>query len=140
MPIEACSGNATARSGCMARDDRAQRCRRTRRATPSAPLDESTTGLFLDPADIVVERADFSAVASAIARLPERQREAIVLREFCGLSYEQVAAAMALSGSAGDSLLLAGPTRLVEQIGEIPAPLRGILVVPGAFREELWRA
>ena len=58
--------------------------------------------------------------SSAIAELPARQREALVLREFCGLSYEQVAAAMSVSGSAVDSLLSRARRRLVEQLGDIP--------------------
>src|SRR5918992_957882 len=76
-------------------------CHRARRTTQTTELDDRTIGTLLDPAEIVANRADLSEIASAIARLPPRQREAIVLREFCGLSYEQVAAVMSLSGSAG---------------------------------------
>ena len=114
-------------------------CRRTWRVAPTAPLDEGKAGTVLDPADIVAERADLSEVASAIADLPDRQREALVLREFCGLSYEQVASAMNVSEPAVDSLLSRARRTLSERFGEIPAAARGAFVVPASFREELTR-
>jgi RNA polymerase sigma factor (sigma-70 family) len=114
-------------------------CRHSRRRTPTAPLDEGTTGINLDPAEIVANRAEFSAVASAIAALPPRQREALVMRELCGLSYEQVAAAMSVSESAVESLLSRARRRLVETVGYVPRAARGALVVPASFREELSR-
>jgi RNA polymerase sigma factor (sigma-70 family) len=114
-------------------------CRRAWRTTRTAPLDESNTVTALDPADIVADRADLSDVTTAIAELPERQREALILREFWGLSYEQVAAAMRLSGSAVDSLLSRARRRLSERLGYIPGTARGALVVPASLREELSR-
>jgi RNA polymerase sigma factor (sigma-70 family) len=114
-------------------------CKRTGRAPRPAPLDEATTASYLDPAEIVADRADLSDVTGAIAELPARQREALVLREFCGLSYEQVAAAMSVSGAAVDSLLSRARKHLVEQLGEIPRSAHGTLLVPAAFREELER-
>ena len=103
------------------------------------PLDDGRTGTLLDPADIVADRADLSAVANAIGKLPPRQREALVLREFCGLSYEQVAAAMSLSLPVVDSLLSRARRRLTERVGYIPKAARGALVVPASLREELAR-
>jgi RNA polymerase sigma factor (sigma-70 family) len=114
-------------------------CRRTWKAAPTAPLDEGTVGTILDPADIVAERADLAEVTRAIAELPERQRQALVLREFWGLSYDQVAAAMRLSGSAVDSLLSRARRRLSERLGYIPRAARGALVVPASLREDLSR-
>jgi RNA polymerase sigma factor (sigma-70 family) len=115
-------------------------CRRARRTASTAPLDEETAQSLVDPADVVAHRADLSDVASAIADLPDRQREALVLREFCGLSYEQVAAAMSVSGAAVDSLLSRARRRLVEQLGDIPRVAQGVLVVPASLREELSRS
>jgi RNA polymerase sigma factor (sigma-70 family) len=112
-------------------------CRSTRRTAPSAPLDEERIGTLLDPADIVADRSDLSDIANAIAELPDRQREALVLREFCGLSYDQVAAAMSVSGAAVDSLLSRARRRLIEQLGDIPRAAHGTLVVPASLREEL---
>jgi RNA polymerase sigma factor (sigma-70 family) len=114
-------------------------CRRTGRTARPAPLDEDRTGTMLDPANIVAERAQLSEVAHAISGLPDRQREALVLREFCGLSYEQVAAAMSISGAAVDSLLSRARRRLVEQLGEIPRATHGTFLVPATLRDELAR-
>jgi RNA polymerase sigma factor (sigma-70 family) len=114
-------------------------CRRMWRATPTAPLDERTAFTALDPADIVADRADLSDVASAIAALPVRQREALVLREFCGFSYEQVAEALSVSAAAVESLLSRARRRLAEQCADIPKAARGALLVPATLREELSR-
>jgi RNA polymerase sigma-70 factor (ECF subfamily) len=112
-------------------------CHRARRTASPAPLDEETAVSLVDPADVVAHRADLSDVAGAIAELPDRQREALVLREFCGLSYEQVAAVMSISGAAVDSLLSRARRRLVEQLGDIPRVAQGVLVVPASLREQL---
>jgi RNA polymerase sigma factor (sigma-70 family) len=114
-------------------------CRRVSRTVRPAQLAEETTGTHLDPADIVAGRSELSAVAGAIAELPARQREALILREFCGLSYEQVAVAMSVSGAAVDSLLSRARRRLVEQLGDIPQAAAGAFVVPATLREELSR-
>ena len=114
-------------------------CRRAWRKAPPPPLEVVAADTLHDPADIVEERADMSAVATAIGRLPERQREALVLREFCGLTYEQVAAAMSVSQPVVDSLLSRARRGLTERVGYIPKAARGALVVPPSFREELAR-
>jgi RNA polymerase sigma factor (sigma-70 family) len=114
-------------------------CRRTWRTVHTSELDDHACGTALDPADIVVDRAELSEVARAIAELPDRQREALVLREFCGLSYEQVAAAMSLSGAAIDSLLSRARRRVSEQFGDLPRAARGVILVPPSFREALSR-
>ena len=115
-------------------------CRRAwRKAPPPPPLELVTADTLHDPADIVEERADLSAVATAIGRLPERQREALVLREFCGLTYDQVAAAMSVSRPVVDSLLSRARRGLTERVGYIPKAARGALVLPPSFRDELAR-
>jgi RNA polymerase sigma factor (sigma-70 family) len=115
-------------------------CRRAlRTARPAPPLDEATVPTFHDPADIVADRAELSEVADAIGKLPARQREALVLREFCGLSYQQVAAAMSVTEPVVDSLLSRARRGLSERFGDIPGAARGALVVPVSLREELAR-
>jgi RNA polymerase sigma factor (sigma-70 family) len=114
-------------------------CRRAWRKAPPPALEVVATDTLHDPADIAEERADLSAVATAIGRLPERQREALVLREFCGLTYEQVAAAMSVSRPVVDSLLSRARRGLTERVGYIPKAARGALVLPPSFRDELAR-
>ena len=93
-------------------------CRRVwRTSRPLPPLDEARTGTLLDPADIVADRAELSEVADAIGQLPPRQREALVLREFCGLSDEQVAAVMSVTERVVDSLLSRARRGLTERVG-----------------------
>jgi RNA polymerase sigma factor (sigma-70 family) len=114
-------------------------CRRTRSATRVAPLDDDPADATSDPADIVADRADLSDVAGAIADLPSRQREALVLREFCGLSYEQIADAMSVSEAAVDSLVSRARRRVIDRIGEIPRSAGSVLAVPASLRDELAR-
>jgi RNA polymerase sigma-70 factor, ECF subfamily len=53
-----------------------------------------------DPAAIAEQRERFAAVARHVASLPPEQRAALVLRDFEGLSYEQVADALEVSAAA----------------------------------------
>ena len=64
-----------------------------------------------------------AAVRAAIARLPERQRQALVLHRFQGLRYVEVAAAMGTSLAGVESLIqraLAGLRADLAQRGETP--------------------
>lgn len=53
-----------------------------------------------DPAEIAEQRERFAAVARSVVSLPPEQRAALVLRDFEGLSYEEVAAALGVSVAA----------------------------------------
>jgi RNA polymerase sigma-70 factor (ECF subfamily) len=76
---------------------------RMREPLPSAELDGQTSSS--DPVADAIRNADLAAMWSAIAELPRQQRDALLLREFGGLSYEELAGALAVSGSAVESLL-----------------------------------
>lgn len=55
-------------------------------------LDETSTELVAgEPAEIVAQREQLRAVTRAIAELPADQRAVLVLREFEGLSYNELA-------------------------------------------------
>jgi RNA polymerase sigma-70 factor (ECF subfamily) len=54
----------------------------------------------VDPADTAEQRERLRAVTRAVAALPGEQRAALVLREFEGLSYDQVADVLNTSVSA----------------------------------------
>src|SRR4051794_21711647 len=62
-------------------------------------LDEDFDGV-MRPDQAVEQRERLRVVVSAIQELPERQREALVLRELEGRSYESVAAELGVSGGA----------------------------------------
>jgi RNA polymerase sigma-70 factor (ECF subfamily) len=70
-------------------------------------------------------RADLVALWRAIDALPVPQREALLLREFGGLSYEELAAALAVSRSAVESLLFRARRGLRERLSEAYAGLAG---------------
>lgn len=61
---------------------------------PADPLTDTQPNPRLDPVDTAEQRARLQAVTRAIAKLPGDQRAALILREFEGLSYDQVADAL----------------------------------------------
>ena len=58
-------------------------------------------------------------VRSALADLPDRQRSALVLVHYEGLSQQEAAAVMSLSVDALESLLARGRRRLREQLADV---------------------
>jgi RNA polymerase sigma factor (sigma-70 family) len=76
---------------------------RMREPLPTAEVDGEPSPV--DPLAVAIRNADLAAMWSAIAALPRQQRDALLLREFGGLSYEDLAGALAVSGSAVESLL-----------------------------------
>jgi RNA polymerase sigma-70 factor (ECF subfamily) len=78
-----------------------------------------------DPVAEAIRRADLAALWSAIEVLPRPQRDALLLREFGGLSYEELGAALGVSGSAVESLLFRARRRLRTQLRAVYASLSG---------------
>lgn len=93
-----------ARNECLAR----------LRARASGPL--STDGEPEDAASgthaAAVSREQVAELRDALAELPEQQREAILLREVRGLSYAEVAALLAVTTPAVESLIFRARRRL----------------------------
>ena len=127
VPREPAAWLATiARNECRSRA-------RSRMATPLALVDD------LDECGEDLERTagrheDVRALRAAIAALPPQQRDAVILREFYGLSYHEVAAALDVSHSAAESLLF----RSRQRLQEVLAPLRDAAssaTAPLALRE-----
>lgn len=58
---------------------------------PTVVLDEDHLGPSADPSTTIEQRERLRAITAQIQALPPDQRAALVLREFEGLSYEQVA-------------------------------------------------
>lgn len=67
---------------------------------PTTRLDEVELEAGADPARTAEHRARLGAVSHAIADLPPEQRAAFVLREFEGLSYQQVGEVLGISLAA----------------------------------------
>ena len=70
------------------------------------------------PEDRLVRAQEAARVRAAIARLPERQRMAVILSRFEGLSYEEIAAALETSVSSVESLLFRARQGLARDLGE----------------------
>ncbi len=75
--------------------------RRMREPLPSIEAD----GDVPDPVVAAASRADLGELWRAIGELPDKQKEALLLREFSGLSYSELATALAVSEPAVESLL-----------------------------------
>lgn len=79
----------------------------------------------VDPVYEAIRRADLAALWRAIRALPRQQRDALLLREFAGLRYDELAAALAVTEPAVESLLFRARARLRLQL----QPLRASVVV-----------
>ena len=80
-------------------------------------------------------RAEFADLRAELAALPEKQREAVVLRDLYGLRYDEVAKALGTSRPAVEGLLFRGRRRLQQRLR--PGFAAGVLVVPLALRESI---
>jgi RNA polymerase sigma factor (sigma-70 family) len=74
------------------------------RALAEQPLDERIDGVER-PDQAFERRQGLAQVIAAVQELPERQRDAIVLRELEGRSYEEISAALGVTGGAVRQLL-----------------------------------
>src|SRR5207237_3837022 len=67
---------------------------------------------------------ELSPLGEALERLPENQQRAILLREWQGLSYREIAEELDLSQSAVETLIFRARRSLVDGL-EAPLPRRG---------------
>jgi RNA polymerase sigma factor (sigma-70 family) len=93
------------------------------------PLDERLDGVEL-PEQALERRQGLREVLAAVQALPTRQRDAIVLRELEGRSYEEIAAMLGVTGGAVRQLLNRARTTLrsgataltpVDLLARVPA-------------------
>jgi RNA polymerase sigma factor (sigma-70 family) len=125
---------AIARNECRARI-------RKRMRSPLA-LEAEIGEQFPDPRDIIDQterRAELAALTAAIADLPSRQREAVALRDFLGLSYEEVASTLSVSVPVVESLLFRARRRLRDTVRTVPRYAAGLVGIPLALRATLSR-
>lgn len=121
--------------GTIARNE----CRHRLRSRRAEPLTLVTEPSGDETQREVGRRAEAEALCAALAELPPQQRDAIVLREFYGLSYAEVAAALGLTGAAVETLLFRSRRRLQEHLRPLRAAL-GVLAVPPSLADSLAQA
>ena len=69
-------------------------------------------------------RDELIGVEDALRQLPDRQRQAVLLRDWRGLSYEEVAAQLGVSHAAVETLIFRGRRTLAELLDESPQATR----------------
>ncbi len=93
---------------------------RMRRRRPQVPVEDAPEPVDPDPG--VLARMASSetgrAVAAAIGELPERQRQAVMLRHFEGWSNPQIGEALDCSVEAVESLLARARRQLAQRLGD----------------------
>ena len=86
------------------------------------PVDAEPTEFGIDAHSAAVSRYEVATLREALADLPRLQREAILLREFRGLSYDEVAHAMSVTTGAVESLIFRARRTLQVKLSEaLPA-------------------
>jgi RNA polymerase sigma factor (sigma-70 family) len=99
---------AIARNVCMARHRAGGR--RRERETLQDPVVLQDVSAAPEPFD------GLTGIEEALARLPESQRQAILLREWRGFSYREIAEELGLSGAAVETLIFRARRSLAEQL------------------------
>ena len=77
-----------------------------------------------DPGRSLERRETVDRVRAAVAELPERQRAAVVLKRFQGLSYREIAEVLDTTEAAVESLLQRAAVALRRSLGALPEPGR----------------
>ena len=91
---------------------------RLRKRRPQVPVEDAPEPIDPDPSVLerMVQTEQSKAIAGAIAELPDRQREALILRHFEGLSNPEIGEALECSVEAVESLLARARRRLAKQM------------------------
>lgn len=92
-------------------------------ATPAAELSESLPGARSAAAEVET-REELRDLMERLQALPETQRAALVMRELEGLSHEEIAAALGVSGGAARQAIFRARAALREGFGLlVPLPV-----------------
>ena len=93
---------------------------RLRKRRPQVPVEDAPEPVDPDPSVLerMAESETAKAVAAAIGELPERQRQALILRHFEGYSNPEIGEAMECSVEAVESLLARARRQLANMMQE----------------------
>jgi RNA polymerase sigma factor (sigma-70 family) len=105
--------------------------RRMREPLPDEDLEVAAGG---DPAEQAVRSEEVESLRHALARLPGQQRHAFLLREFSGLSYEELADELGVTRPAVESLLFRARQQLRVSLR---TALAAVTSAPMSFRDWL---
>jgi RNA polymerase sigma factor (sigma-70 family) len=98
---------------------------------PALELDEARAP-GMSPEELAEQREEISRLLAGLRDLPEPQRAAIVMRELEGLSHEQIAASLGLSGGAVRQSIYRARRALRDAAGMlVPMPLLRQLLEEG---------
>jgi RNA polymerase sigma factor (sigma-70 family) len=87
-----------------------------------------------NPAELLERREELTDLMHRLQLLPEPQRAAIVMRELEGLSHEEIAAALGLSGGGARQAIYRARQKLRGGLGLLlPLPLLKVLLAGGAL-------
>lgn len=132
-------GNAVREPGAwlatIARNECAGRARA--RTREPLPLLDADLAHMRGPEAELDRKAVAVELRHAISELPEKQREAVVLRDLYGLRYTEVGAALGMSVASVESLLFRARRSLRISLKPV---VSGALVVPVAVREGIAQA
>ena len=113
-------------------------CRRRATARMREPLvlvDDDPGQVSPSVEETALGREEAAALYAELAVLPDKQREAVVLRDIYGLRYDEVATALGTSRPAVEALLFRARRRLQRRLR--PGLVAGVLVVPLAVQESI---
>jgi RNA polymerase sigma factor (sigma-70 family) len=102
------------------------------RPPAAAELNDGIGGV-LSAAEEAERREEIAELISRLQALPEAQRAAIVMRELEGLSHEEIAVALGVSGGAARQAIYRARVALRDGLGMLlPLPLLRLLIDHGA--------
>ena len=104
----------------IARNECRMRIRKRMSAPLTVALDPELDGRGDTTHQAAVERASIAELRDAVADLPKRQREALLLREVQGLSYDEVARTMEVSPPSVEALLWRARKAVADRLRVLP--------------------
>ena len=91
---------------------------RGREAVRTAALDPELVAAGPGPAEQASRNALLETIAAAVDALPHHQRAALILRQYQGLSYDQIAAVLECSADSARANVYQGMRKLKAVIGD----------------------